>query len=42
MEKCPLSGIECNECGYKNRFGICFLNDLLVALDELIEALKGE
>jgi len=39
MKKCPISGIDCNDCGYP---GECALNNIVEALEGIAKALGLE
>jgi len=34
--KCPISGILCEECGYSNAVGSCFLIELMDKIDLIL------
>jgi hypothetical protein len=35
LSKCPLSGIDCKECGYEGLLSECFLHDLIEQIEKI-------
>ena len=39
--KCPISGIDCDECGYYREYSECFLRELMETLTELVNVVRS-